>query len=506
MLRVQLFRHSKRALYVSKKSDYVASSTGDLSNRQFATAQEVDDKPHGPHQPFFTSKVKQAWMNEELLTFHMISSKWWSGILAWSSFSWIIWSNFLLFIALILITDEKENSKIFIPPEITSVKGSTVHDMMLQVMKTREFLEEQCYNKILTSRQQLLDAKEWFKMYSLGLLSCCFLYNFQMGSMLGLSPGQNAILSFKRLLRRRGFFWHGFALGYVYLAFATVYAYYDTYIMTPQIRGLSAFDSSGRDLISAYGGKGLALMRIISQYVPNDTSYPILDDEKLLLLAEKVALHTKVEKITTSLLPIRSPLFTNNWGLKYRSAEFNDEIPQRCWFKNPELAGDYAVVATKQVEKDRKKLERKAIRAKSSENIKISKTSQKPKKINTGRPAEEGNSKAEEPSRFQVGKSFGSCTKDERFLKASTLEINKALIARLKIVEMLAAMNNITREIRESNSAMVSFGKVFDYLTIVGQFRELKQHIKGIEDHVTTNDNEFCLCHYYPFYGGYFAP
>jgi len=507
MLRAQSFGNFKRAVSISNKTTSAAPSTGEIFNRQFAITQEIEDTPHGPHKPFYSTgshKFQLAWMNEELLTFHMISSKSWSGILAWSSLTWILWSNFLLFIALILITDEKENSQIDIPSEITSVIGLTIHDMFVQVIKTRQFLEEKCYLKILNSRSELLEIKEWFKIYATMLFCCTFAYNFKMGHMLGLSLSQNTILSFKRLLRRRGFFWHGFALGYISLVFATVNAYYDTFIMTPQLRGLAAFDNSGRDLFSAYGAKGMALMRIMSKYVPDDESYPVLPDEKLMNLAEKVALHTKVEKITRSLVPVESPLFINNWGLKYRSADFHDDIPQRCWFTNPQLAGEYALLLTKQAEKERKKSERKAIKAKSASNIRIPKNTASSKKL--ANSENQGNQKAEPARKFQVGKCFGSCSKDERFLKASNLEINKAIVARVKTVEMLGQINNITRQIKESNSLGVSFAKSLDYLKIIGQFRDVKNHIKSMEDHVTTNDNEFCLCHYYPFYGGYFAP
>lgn len=476
------------------------------SRRNFLATADVEEPP--APQRFFTPEIKTAWLNEELESFEHIANKSWLGIATWSAFWWIIWSNLLMFTSLIMLSDEKESTKVAIPNAIIDIDNRTVGDMFLELLRAREFLEELCYRKILAARENLVDTQNWFKLYGGLVVLSCWTYYLYMGHVLGLQQSENVILSFKRMLRRRGFIWTGLALGQIYVAYATVNLYYDTYIMTPQLRGLSVFNDSKREFFSAYGGKGLALGRLMKE-ADTGTVYDILPNDMLAAYAERVAMHKSVDPLSTSVVPIRSALFTSNWGFKYRSARLNDDIPNRCWFRHRQFAMDYSAAHDQQVEKERKKVERQVARLKrvsETEVKKIPLKSSNPPK--SGNPQDSDEKAPTDPvaTKFQVGKCFGSSTKEERFLKAGQLEINKAIVARLRTVDLLVLMNNVTAKVKSAPTFVDSALKSLEYVSLLAQFHEQRHHITIMKDLAKLNHEENCLCNYYPYYGGYFAP
>merc|ERR1712173_92506 len=224
-------------------------------------------------------------------------------------------------------------------------------------------------------------------------------------------------------------------------------------------RGLSLSNDSKRELFSAYGGKGLALNRIMKEGDESDEiHYDIQSNPVLCALAKQVAMHKTVRPIRTSIMPVQSALFTSNWGFKYRSAKLNDDIPERCWFREPHTAVAYITAQRKQAEKDKKDAARRARQAeRQAERQKqmtvLPKRESKPKEAkNNAKGDQQGARKSQQ--KFQVGKCFGGSKKEERFLKAAQLEINKAVVARLGVVDLLVAVNNITEKITSSDSFM----------------------------------------------------
>jgi len=444
-------------------------------------------------------EVKTAWLAEEEFSFVHISQASWIGLSLWSGFCWFLWTTLLFFASLILVSEQKESDRIDIPEHIQLLNDNTLSSMFKRLVHSRDFLEEMCYRKILAARLLLIETKRWFSAYAVGVILLTWNYYFFMGHQLGLPQSQNALLSFKRLIRRRGFAWHALAFGYFYVAYATINVFYDTYIMTPQFRGLSHFSEKRRELFSAYGGKGLALSRVL-----NNSTVLTPKEEELYRLAKDVAMHNYVPPLTTSIEPVRSPIFSHNWGLKYRSAQHHDDIPTRCWFNNEELFQQYNKSHEKMSETVKRKMERMARRKqileerKLLEKAKPNTTNERNKKVPQSTPS------TPPPVKFQIGKSFGASKKDERFLRASQLQINKAMLARLKTIDLLILVNGITDKVSNAENFVEGFVRTLDYLSLFSKFNEQRHFITSINRKPEWNQEENCLCNYYPYYGGYF--
>lgn len=462
---------------------------------------------------FWTPETKENWLIEEYITFHEIAYKSWIGITAWSLFWWLIWCNFIMYFSLIMVSAERESTKLNLPIHLGIAQTGSVAEIYQQVIKAREYLEEVCYRRILDSRKYLVDIQQYFKGYAFAVVLSCLTYNFYMGQQVGLKEQQNLILSAKRLLRRRGFAWHALALGYAYVLHGTVEAYYDTYILTPQLRGLSLQGENKRDLFSAYGGKGLALNRIMKEGDADEIHYDIQSNELLCALAKQVAMHRTVRPVRTSIVPVQSALFTSNWGFKYRSGKLNDHIPERCWFREPHIAVAYQTALRTQGEQEKKdeakrqrQQERKAKQVKREASTGTKKPEQKKEAgYNDYQNDKDAQAAQQARQKFQVGKCFGGSNKEDRFLKAARLEINKAVVARLGVVDLLVGVNTVTEKVKSADSYLDSMLTSLEYLSLIGKFTENRRHIEIVKCQAKQNHEQYCLCNYYPYYAGYFA-
>lgn len=470
------------------------------STRPFVTAKELktlEESQETVTSSYLTKpEVQRAWQVEEFLSFKHISESSWIGLFLWSSFWWAVWANFIAFVFLICISAEKEASKVRIPNAMQVTAHQSLASAFEHLHKTKRYLEGACYKRILSARENLLNAKRWFNIYAGIVVTSTLAYYLQMGRKLGLSNMENVKLSIKRLIRRRNVAWHLLAYGYCYVVYANVNAFYDTYILTPQFRGLADHTGKRRELTSAYGGKGIALGRIMQNrknIVSKDE-----DSAKLGELATQVALHSFVPEMKTEVYPVRSPLFTGNWGFKYRTPEKNDQIPARCWFRSAELLHSYNDVFDKQRLKEQKRKQR-------AEKTKQIQTGTSEKKAQTKKGSSSSSAQGHVQPKFQVGKCFGAYSADERFLKASQLNINTALLHRLKAVDLLVMVNHVTDKVLQDDiSSFKRVSLATEYLNLLPKFLQQTNFITSPERNAACNGEDNCLCNYFAYFGGYF--
>jgi len=470
------------------------------STRPFVTAKELkklEESEQAASSTYLTQpEVQRAWQVEEFLSFKLISERSWIGLFLWSSFWWLVWTKFIAFTFLILISAEKEASKVRIPDEMQITEHQSLASAFEQLHKTKRYLEAACYRKILSARERLLNAKRWFKMYAGIVVTSTLAYYFNMGWKLGLSNTENVKLSAKRLIRRRNVAWHLLAYGYCYVLYANVVAFYDTYILTPQFRGLADHTEKRREFASAYGGKGIALDRIMQNR--KNTESKDEDSGKLGHLATQVAMHSFVPDMKREVYPVRSPLFMMNLGIKYRTPERNDQIPARCWFRSEELLHSYYDAFEKQRLKELKRKQR-------AERTKQTQTGTTEKKAQSKKGSSSNSAQGQIQPKFQVGKCFGAYSAEERFLKASQLNINTALLQRLKAVDLLVMVNHVTDKVRQDDiSSFKRISLATEYFNLLPKFLEQTDFITSPERNAACNGEDNCLCNYFAYFGGYF--
>ena len=114
--------------------------------------------------------------------------------------------------------------------------------------------------------------------------------------------------------------------------------------------------------------------------------------------------------------------------------------------------------------KKKKRLERQIVKAKiwpqktfkpQSREIKGGPVSNEATTGSSGNDKQASEQAPEKPQKFQVGKCFGSLEKDDRFIKASQLEINKVMVRiwKINLEDKFQFSTKLTEKFRLHNDA-----------------------------------------------------
>jgi len=226
-----------------------------------------------------------------------------------------------------------------------------------------------------------------------------------------------------------------------------------------------------KKMVSAYGGRGLALHRL-------HTSDNI-QDNNLLHLATEVSLHRNLlEPIQSNLRLVRNNVFAGGVGFQLRSATKSDNMPENCWFRGPEQLSKL-VTSEDEAKKKPKKVK-----------------GDEPPKIQE-KPAD--NTKNE--LKFGIGKAYGSTSRwNDRYMKASNAEIAKSVVQRLAALQMISRVNKATYRFKDEPS----ISAFPEFVRCLLQYRRVSSTIVCRRHYVKENKDLYCLCHYYPYYLGLF--
>jgi len=421
------------------------------------------------------------WLAAELQLFKRADDIPLPAILAWSAFMFYVMSTLLSFVFLIWITEKIENEEL--TEDALAIYRSRYSDQQLSGFHGhRDMLEINCFSDILAARADLVEAFRYYKAWVAGILSGTFGYYLFMGKKLGIAGPTNLTLGLKRLCRRRGFAWNTVLIGYFCLNMSSLNYYYVSYILGPKYRALSLMpdDYGGikRKFMSAYGGRGLALHRILAD--------KDVKNEKVLELARQVAFHADEHHIDQGgeIKLAKSHVFKGGYGFQYRAPKACDGMPEHCWFKNIDEVKNY-VEAIKIVAKRMQKNQPK----KHEENK------------NAKKQPEEQPGAQHENFRLGIGMAYGANDDWEtRFIKASHNELAKASLERLEVLQLLSKVHRITKEY----SQKPLYSSLYEYSHSLRPFKKTLNKLYSVKYYVEGNHEKYCLCHYYPYYVGAF--
>ena len=315
-----------------------------------------------------------------------------------------------------------------------------------------------------------------------------------MGSKLDLPVKLNAKLSARRLLRRRGILWHILLLIQFCSWSSAINYYYRCYIMGPENRSLHSIPDDNRRLkarlISAYGGRGLALQRLFS------TDH--VTQEKSLRLAEQVALHKNGnEGREADMEVIFNPVFYGGVGLRFRNANNSDNIPEKCYFTSAQNLREI-IASSKRI--DRKK----QIKKKKAEEAAAKKTEEQIEKEREAKLKalldKMEDDKSDRGCHFGIGKAFANSKYEERLVKATSSNLTKAMLDRLEVLQLLAAIATANDQSKQGFSGKV----VSSYIKGLSKFNKSYPIMTRTADLAENNYERHCLCTYFPFYVGFF--
>lgn len=357
----------------------------------------------------------------------------------------------------------------------------------------RAEIEKECYRRIIESRKHLEESFERFKNLIIGASSISFGYYLVSGHYLGISPITNFELSTKRLLHRKSALWSCACAGYIVITLRSIQYFYETYILSPKFRAMSLLHEEQspelkRKFMTAYGGRGMALQRLI-----NNEDF---DDDELFELARQVAFHKKPQDLDLDIRLIKSRLFKWGYGLQIRTELKCDQMPQHCWFHTLENIKKFQTLLEEQKVKSFKETLRKikeAERKQLQEKL-------KPPRQSVAQTKESGEIK-EDKFHFAVGMAYGSEPSwNSRFLKASNAELLKAAGIRLKVLQLSQKTLEI-QNMLENESWMQIFRSTLktlkEFINCRTVFTNQKYLVKNCRE-------QHCLCDYYPYYVGLF--
>ena len=316
-------------------------------------------------------------------------------------------------------------------------------------------------------------------------------YYLALGRYLGMSPSQCVTTCLKRLARRRGILWHLLlAISFSGASSALNY-YYRCYIMPPKYRVLHSIPDDNRQLktrlISAYGGRGLALQRLYS--AENVTDGNFVEN------AENVALHYECCEIKQEIDLVFSHVFYGGVGFKFRNKHNTDGIPEECFFNSVDNLNNCIQLSNKVDSKyERKRTKEATRRARLTPEQRDKENKAQAKKLLDQLNAED----EKEDCHFGIGKAYGGNKWEERLVKATSSSLTKSMSERLEVLQMLAKIQTANDRATFSTHTLASYFGCFLLYESTWPLMTSVRHL------VTKNEERHCLCSYYPYYVGLF--
>jgi len=426
-------------------------------------------------------------------------NEWWIQ-LAWSALTFYFAFLVTTFVYLVLLTKKIEDDERY--SHVGNVffaliqKYGELVTVTDEYFKLRDKVEEKCFKEILDARKDLVEVSNWKYAAPMAALIGTFSYYYAMGNKIGLPVSLNVQLSTQRLLRRRGLLWHVLLLIKFCASASAINYYYRCYIMGPENRSLHSIpDDNPRlktRLMSAYGGRGLALQRLYS-------TQHISPDAGSLELARQVALHRcGNEGIEADAELIFNQAFYGGVGMRFRNKDNNDDMPKHCYFTSVENLTNAIDKSVKVDNKNAKKKERaKQVQArKSKDQVEKEKLARAKAMMDAMEAKSEDNG-----AHFGIGKAYASYKWEERLVKATSANLTRAMLDRLEVLQLLS---NITKANASAKKSLVTASTINSYLTSLGKYRRTYSIMTSTADLVERNYEQHCLCSYYPFYVGLF--
>jgi len=442
----------------------------------------------------------EHWIRHELKQFKKTvhGSQWYVQLL-WSIFTFYWAFIFTTFVYLTLLTKKIEDYEKFTPVGNIFFSLIQKYGQLVTVTdeyyKLRDKIERKCFKEIIDARNDLIDVTVAKKYASALAIIGTFSYYLAMGEKLGLYPLINVQLSLRRLLRRRGLLWHLLLLIQFCSSTSALNYYYRCYIMSPENRALHSIpDDNPRlktRLMSAYGGKGLALQRLYStEHVMESSS---LD------LAREVALHKDCNKgLEGDLEFISNRAFYGGVGLRFRNKNNTDNIPEHCYFSSADNLKLIIEKSCKVDEQNASKKERvKRIQAKKSKE-QLDKEKRERARAILDKMEGENEDKG---AHFGIGKAYASHPWESRLVKATSANLTRAMLDRLEVLQLLSSITVANTRAKQSSFSTATVGA---YITSLNKFRRSYPIMTDTIDLVEQNYEQHCLCSYFPFYIGFF--
>jgi len=479
-----------------------------LQRRRFYLKDEHGNEKLTPFNPFGDDQLPRQtgckyehWVKHEFRQFKRTfkGTEWWIQ-LAWSTVTFYCAFLVTTFIYLVLLTkkieDDERNShvgNIFFSLIQKYGELVTVTD---EYYKLRDKVEHKCFKEILDARNDLVEVSNWKNAAPIAALMSTFSYYYAMGNKVGLPVSLNVQLSAQRLLRRRGLLWHVLLLLKFCSSASAINYYYRCYIMGPENRSLHSIpDDNPRlkaRLMSAYGGRGLALQRLYStQHISPDASS--------LELARQVALHQcGNEGIEADAELIFNPAFYGGVGFRFRNQDNDDNMPGHCYFTSVDNLTKVIEKSVKVDNKNAKKKERaKQKQARESKEQKEKENLARAKALIDALEAKN----EDHGAHFGIGKAYASYPWEERLVKATSSNLTRAMLDRLDVLQLLSTITKANANAKES---LVSTSTINSYMMSLGKYRRTYSIMTNTADLVERNYETHCLCSYFPFYVGLF--